>query len=377
MHRMLRSILRRRAASLIALLMAAILGAAAWIGPRGWQAAGLVADLAVPGRAAATVSRRPVTYAVEGRTGAGDEYRPDHAKAALVLVPGAAPGGKDDPRFVAFAASLARAGFAVLAPDIAELRALRVSAGDAVAVGDAVRALVEREPAAASGVVVLAVSYAVGPAVLAALEEPVRSRVRLIVAVGGYYDIEAALTYFTTGWFQDTDGALRHRAPNEYGRWAYLHANAGRLTDSADQVLLRLIAERQYALPPQPVDALVARLGPQGRPVYDLAANRDPARVAELIAALPPVVGEELAALDLRRRDLSRLTAKLLLVHGRDDPIIPASQSLALAKAAPRAEVHLVDSLSHVDVQGGLDDAYALWRAIVRLLEERDGIGSR
>jgi hypothetical protein len=43
---------------------------------------------------------------------------------------------------------------------------------------------------------------AVGPVVLAALDEGIRERVRFILAAGGYHDINRALRVLTTGWFE-------------------------------------------------------------------------------------------------------------------------------------------------------------------------------
>jgi len=85
-------------------------------------------------------------------------------------------------------------------------------------------------------------------------------------------------------------------------------------------------------------------------------------------------VRTDLAALDLSRRDLSQLDARLLLVHGRDDPIIPSSESEALAAAAPdETALYVVDSLAHVELDpSGLVDGFRLWRAVYRLLAERD-----
>ena len=64
-----------------------------------------------------------------------------------------------------------------------------------------------------------------------------------------------------------------------------------------------------------------------------------------------------------------------MLVHGRDDPIIPETESMALAAAvgAGRARLYLVDSLDHVDPKpAGLVDRLVLLRAIAELLEIRD-----
>ena len=70
--------------------------------------------------------------------GSGDLYvSPEGTLGALVLVPGLAEAGKDDPRLIAFAHSLARARFAVLVPDIVSLRALQVRPGDSVIIAEA------------------------------------------------------------------------------------------------------------------------------------------------------------------------------------------------------------------------------------------------
>jgi len=62
----------------------------------------------------------------------GDLYWPgEPAAAAIVLVPGAVEQGKDDPRLVAFAMTIARARFAVLVPEIPNLRTQRLSPDDA------------------------------------------------------------------------------------------------------------------------------------------------------------------------------------------------------------------------------------------------------
>ncbi len=94
-----------------------------------------------------------------------------------------------------------------------------------------------------------------------------------------------------------------------------------------------------------------------------------------LIAALPLAIRTDLEALDVRRHNLSTLAARLILIHGRDDAIIPYTESMALAAAAPprQANLYLVDNLAHVTLgPGGILDGLRLWRAVYRLLKERD-----
>ncbi len=317
--------------------------------------------------------RMAVSYAVAGRSYRGDVYRPgDGAVAALVLVPGATRAGPDDPRLVVFATMLARARFLVLVPDIANLRALEVRSGDVRHVADAVRYLAR----CAGEIGLVGISYAAGPALIAALENDIRDRIGFVLTVGGYYDGVAMLTYLTTGSFRDRpDGPWQRRQPNAYGKWVSLRSYAAHLSDAADRDLLVEMAARKLRSPDADIGVLAARLGAEGRAVYALVANRDPERVPGLVRALPRAVQREVAALDPKRRGLDGLAATLIIIHGRDDPIIPHTESRALAAAAPpgRAQLYLVDSLAHVKLSpAGLIDTLVLWRAVYRILEQRD-----
>ena len=117
-----------------------------------------------------------------------------------------------------------------------------------------------------------------------------------------------------------------------------------------------------------------ARLGPDGRAVYDFIVNQDPERVAELIGRLPAAVRADIAALDLAGRDLAGLQAELILVHGFDDNIIPFGESIALAAAAPqgRARLYLLQGLQHVDRDFRGLDAWRMWGALRALMAQRD-----
>lgn len=352
--------------------------------PRAIEAARVLRDLgsaAEPSqqvRGAPELRIEPLSYSGAGRLSRGDLYEPrGGGRAALVLVPGVTPLGKDDPRLVAFAKTLARARFSVLVPDIASMRALHVSAADARAIADAVHFLAGRGGEQAEpSVGLVAISYAVGPALLAALEEDTRHRVRFLVAIGGYYDIQAVVRFFTTGHYREqADGPWRRREPNAYGKWVFVRGNAGRLEDRRDRALVAEMAERKLEGLDADIGDLVAGLGVEGRAVHALIVNRDPDQVPALIAALPEVVREDMAALDLKGRDLSKLAARLILVHGRDDAIIPYSESKALAAALPegQAKLYVVNSLAHVRLgAAGFWDTLRLWRAVYRLLAERD-----
>lgn len=305
-----------------------------------------------------------VPRAFEYEGGRADLY--GEAGPVLVLLPGAARDGKDDPRLRRFAAALAGVGWRVMVPDLDGVRALTLSAGDAAEVARAVR------HAPGQGRVALAaISYGAVPAVLAALEPDVGRRVAVLVAVGPPFDARRVVGFFTTGWWEG-----RRLEPNAYGKWVFVSSNAGRVTDSGDRILLEAIARRRMADPDGDTADLARRLGPQGRAVMALLDNRDPARVPALIDALPPGIADEISRLDLAARDLSAFGPELLVIHGDDDRIVPVGEGAALAAAVPRGRLYRLGNLAHADLSpSGLGDAATLWLAVHRLLEWRDRMG--
>ena len=362
-------VLRRLAVLvLLALSLAVILGH-----PVRWgEAALMMWDIAAGGQPTLwqKVTDRPNEYPARWADGEGDVYSPaGHPRASLVLVPGAAVLGRDEPRLQALARTLARAGFVVLVPELPEVRRLALSRHDAERVASALRQLRQWQPGRPLGVA--AVSYAVAPAVIAALQ----TAPQFIVGIGGYHDSEAAIRFVTTGAFRPVGDPRQHMvAPNNYGRWAFLLANAGRLEDPNDTVALQTIATTRFRDPGADIGPLAARLGPDGKAVLALVENRDPDAVTRLTSALPERVRREIDGLNLALYDLSKLHSHLILIHGRGDPLVPYSESQALAAAASNARVSLflVDDLGHVDFNAvTIANAWAMWRAVDSLLAER------
>lgn len=304
----------------------------------------------------------------------------------LFCVASCAPLGKDDPRFTAFAATLARAGFAVLAPDLAGLRQLRVRPSDTREIADAFAYLASRPelaPGGRSGM--FAFSYAVGPAVLAALEDDIRERVRYIVGVGGYHDLPRAMRFFTTGWFEHA-GQWHHLSPDETGKMVLLYASLDYLEGSSDRTIFERMVALRMRDPAADPGPLAAGLSSAAQAVYALAANNDPARFSALFERLPEAMRADIGRLDLARHDLKQLKATLILLHGKSDTLIPYPESLALAAAAPpgQASVLLIQRvLGHVDLSRSdllawrfwsedLPDLWRLWRVIDLLLAQRE-----
>lgn len=363
--------------SAILILLAALM-IAACAGPgRGYDAALLLGDVRAGAedsrlkRSTETPRRDSVRYSVDERRGVADRYRSGDAhRGPLVLIHGFTDQGRRDPQLVAFAHSLARSGFDVLVPEVPGLRTMAVGTAEIDRIADAVReAGTEQRPTG-----IAAVSFAAGPAVLAAMEPDTVHRVDFIVSVGGYYDLVDAIRYATTGRDAGSDRDDPVAEPRREGKWILLMAQLHHLDDPNDRELLEQIARRRLDDEYAPVDDLRDQLGPDGEAMYALVTNRDPDRLEALLADLPDGARRELATLDLARRDLSALRARLILIHGSEDRVIPVSHSERLRDTLPQGQARLyrAGGLDHVEVSPGFFDSWQLWRAATAMLRLAD-----
>jgi fermentation-respiration switch protein FrsA (DUF1100 family) len=333
----------------------------------------LVTDDSRLRKAAPEPVMRSLRFGGAGEGLRGDLYVPAlGVRAAMVLVPGLAAAGNDDPRLVALARTLARVGFLVLIPEIPGFRAYRVSIEDVEVLVAAVQTLEvvpEMRPGVAIGIG--AFSFAVGPALIAALDARVAKRIEFVVAVGGYYDLRRLIAYYTTGAHR---GDAETVTPYDKGKWIFALGVSEKLPDSADRVAIRAVARR--AIFASVEDANVpppSGLSPGGAALLELLTNTTPERVPVLLARLPPALRAEISALDPAEQPMHDLHARLLLLHGRRDNIIPYTESVALAESVPagRADLFIIDGLAHVDLQPTLGDVDVLMNMVNALLDQR------
>lgn len=321
-------------------------------------------------------SRDNIRYEIDGRHYNADIYlSATGVRAGIVLIPGVVPDGKDDRRLVELAYTLARMNFAVLVPDLESLRHYRVRKKNVREVADAFRYLVSRPEWTPQGHAGIAgFSYGAGPVLLAAVEPDIREQVRFVITLGGYYDLRSIVTFFTTGYYrEDTDSDWQYHEPNPYIKWVFTLSNSDLLDSPADRAVLRELASR---FPDDSGDTDGFPLGglePDGRALLELLVNRDPERVDALIDRLSPRIRGELNGLNPAVHDLSKLEARVILLHGRSDTMIPYTESVALERILPREQVRLflIDGFAHVDIRVSRKDVPGMLAAMEALLSER------
>lgn len=285
----------------------------------------------------------------------GHLYAQERPSPPIVLIPGAAPLGKDDPRAVRLARSLARAGRAVFVPDLT-LYEQRFEIGD---IDRIVRAALAfgAHPAASGDVLLLGISYGGAYALLAAADPRLHGRLAQVATFGAYWDLVGVIQAVTTG--TSLVGALRFP-------WEG-HPAARSILEEA---IVRLVPEElRRDLRAALATGETAGLAPDARAIFQLLQNRDAERTSDLAARVPGVLGDVLEAFSPASA-AGRLDVPVVALHSTNDPAVPYGELMRLRAALPEARTLTVSSFRHVDPStsssGGwaslVADAWDAWR---------------
>lgn len=269
----------------------------------------------------------------------------------ILLNHGVIDTGKDDPRLRRFAEILCRSGFVVFVPDFTGMRSFRIAPSDIDEVQAAFEYLISLEDyilPQSSGL--FGFSYGAGPTILAACRPVMRDKVRFLMAFGAYYDLKNVLSFMATGKFE-FEGKKYFREPQEYGKWVFLANNLDLVVSPEDRSILQSILRVKLRNEKEPIDHFLPLLGKEGKNILALLSHADPSQTANLIQKLPPQLQGYIEALSVGPV-MNQLSAELILAHGREDDMIPFTETLRLARSVPdprRVYVQILGSYSHMD----------------------------
>jgi dienelactone hydrolase len=321
----------------------------------------------------ATAANHPVASAIQlgpgqaAATTTASLWLPTHRSRlpGVVIVAGAAPLGRNDPQVVQLARALARAGRAVLVPDLA-LRTSTLSTADLDRITAAFQTLATWPRVDPRRVGLLGISWGGALAVVVASSPPLAARIAFVATFGAFYDLADLVGAVVTGATIYQGRAIRWRTVPE----------AAALTRSS--VLSLLTPAQANAVQAALADAdarssvpVSAALTPPEQAVVALLTNRDPARVARLAAGLPTSIQRVRQAFSPAFH-LQGLRAPLLVLHSTDDPAAPWTESALLVDGARAqdpggARLTLVNVFSHVTQQRSLAAPSSLlddWRLV-------------
>ena len=292
--------------------------------------------------------KEEVTFAANGHQVSADLYRPDDndRHGAVLVVIGAAPRALEDEQVVRLAKSVARAGLVVMLPELEHLledEMVPEEIDEVVAAFQYLRAQPFVDPERTG---ILGFSVGAGVGLVAASDPRISDQVALFGSFGGYYDLYDVITAATTETITN-DGHQTRWEPDDKTLRVLRRSLIYYVDDPRDQdVLTRIFLEDDDSARQE-----LGGLSPRSRAIFDILDNHDPARSAELFAALPPDYQAILRRLSPSAA-LNGLRAELIVMHDRHDRYIPYAESRRLAEAARSGvEVHYaeMDIFRHVD----------------------------
>jgi hypothetical protein len=301
------------------------------------------------------VEETEVPYRRGGETLPATLYRPADRRGPLpawVVLHGLTYRGRRHPSLERLARALAASGALVFVPEIPEWRRLRVAPALTTAtIRSAIVALNQRAEAAEGRIGLLGFSFGATQGLIAASDPDLEGQVQGLAAWGGYCDLFNLFRFGIAGEYE-LDGTLQHSEPDPYGRWI-MGAN----------YLTRVPGHAAYTQLADALEQLAQEAGRRGvaawDPVYDplkarLRAGLPPAQ-RELFDVFAPPAGQPVPGLERAREFAHELAAaaleadplldpapylphvplRTLLAHGRDDRLVPYTETLRLSRAIP------------------------------------------
>ena len=271
----------------------------------------------------------------------GQFYRPEGSvRRAVLLVPGVHSMGIAEPRLTALAKDLAGSGIAVMTMALPDLIAYQITARSADVIEDAVAWMAARRDLSPDGKVgVVGISFSGGLSIVAAGRDAIRDKVAFVVSFGGHGDLARVLRYLATGEAVEAAGVATH-PPHDYGVAVILYAAADRVVPPSQVQPLRdgigtfLLASQLTLVDRTQANAtfekardMVASL-PEPSATYLTYVNDR--NVKELGRVLLPHLGLEADPAASPERAPTPPAAPVFLLHGDDDAVIPAAESVVL-----------------------------------------------
>ena len=291
-----------------------------------------------------------------------DVYRPKdgYAHGAMVISVGAAPRIRDHPGVVRLSTAAARAGMVVMIPQLyypfqenvlpEDVQGLVAAFGTNVEeIIASHRWLREQEYTDPDRVGIFGASAGAGIALVSASDPRIRQDVDFFVSLGTYYDLVDLVSAITTESIQYNGSTEPWKPWLKSVRVLYNSVISYLPREEDREILTRVFVDED-----QGARALVGRLSPRARSIYDALQDKDPDRILAFWGEVSP---QDVAVLRevSPSSAVSALDTELFIMHDRSDPFIPYVESRRLrdATADNGHQVYFAefDFLNHVELK--------------------------
>lgn len=328
-------------------------------------------------------ARHPLEERVGSAQGAGQTfkyriYTPTDVSnpGGVVLLHGVHRLGIDDPRLISFARALAGAGIEVMTPELRDLADYRVTPETVDQIGMA--AVVLSTEMKRRKVGVMGLSFAGGLALLAACKPVYANNIGFVLAIGSHDDLGRVSRFFALNSIEKPDGTTVPFQAHEYGVLVLAYSHLDGFFSSADEPAAKE-ALRLWLWEQQ--DAAVKaeqQLSPEGQQEFErLVHHRD--QVQQQLIQEIQAHKDEMEAVSPHGH-LANLDVPVYLLHGTGDSVIPASETLWLAKDVPQKDLQAMlisPALIHVNMEDGvsLGQRWKLTNFLAKVVNAADGLG--
>ena len=291
---------------------------------------------------------------------------------AILLLDGIQHLGIEDPRLINFARALAGAGVEVMTPELQDLADYHVTPQTIDVIGQSAAMFSSRVGGGKVGVI--GTSFGGGLALLAAARPEYAPKMGFVLAVGAHDDMTRVAHFFVSNMVETPDHTQVRLQAHEYGVLVLAYAHLEDFFSSKDQPAAR-IALREW-LWEQPDALKVAdELTPKGKKELDLLLH-DRGLLQEAFMKEIDLHKPEMDAVSPHGK-LGNLTVPVFLLHGTGDSVIPASETLWLAKDIPPQQLKaLLISPALIHVNFGervpLSQKWALVDFLAQVLDATD-----
>ena len=282
---------------------------------------------------------------------------------AMVILHGVHHLGIDEPRMMGFAAAMASCGIRVLTPELPGIKDYHVSADSVETIGESVKWMAGQT---GRPVGVMGLSFAGGLALVAAADPAYHAGFKFVFAVGSQDSMDRVAKYYLTGQDVRPDGSVEVLAAHEYGPLVLEYEHLEDFVPAADLGPVRAVL-RAHLYEDRKAEA-EASLGldeGQKRETLELMDATLPATRAK-IAAMTAKHADEMPGLSPLGR-LQKLGTPVYLLHGEGDNIIPAAETLWMARELRPEDLQAMlvsPVLSHVNLDVVKPGVVEEWRLV-------------
>ena len=308
-----------------------------------------------------------VNFPVPNHVGQGDLYRPpgDGPYAAVLLFLGVNPAGSTDSRIVSLGEALARSNMVTLfywSPLMRDDRMEPEDLGNLVAAFQFLTSLPYVDPTRVGmGGFCVGASFVI----MAASEETIRNQVAFVNAFGPYFDMENLIKAISSKstFYGDQ---VHPWEPNHLTRKVYVQHLTQDLPISEQRAL------RAAFLDDRPLELAVQGLSNEGRAVHSLLSGVPLRDTTAHLQQIGKNTQERIRHISPSNY-LAGLKAPVLIMHDRNDDLVPANESRRLADALLKRgnvrHTEYYDIFSHVtpNLGSGLNVAVELLKFIRHL----------